>query len=100
MIGAALGLMLFAPATGPAPAGPPAKPGDVGRDEARELALNVYRLAEKIPGQYTPRQVDPAELMEAAARGLYEEAGQPLPEATRRAIRTAGGPDSMVLALA
>jgi C-terminal peptidase prc len=99
MIGAALGLMLFAPTAGPVPTGPYAKPGGVGREEAQELALRVNDLVREVKKYYV-RDVDDAELFEAAARGLYEEAGQAMPEARRRAIRQAAGVDSLVLALA
>jgi hypothetical protein len=85
---AGVGLLVFAPAA-PAPAPAPAAAGPgVTRNEAMVFARVVYALADQVAVRYV-RPVEIADLVEGAIRGLYEEAGLPLPDDTRRALRRA-----------
>jgi C-terminal processing protease CtpA/Prc len=100
MLGVAgLGLLLLAPA---APFPVPrltAVPPNADRTEALALAGLIYNLASQVARDYV-RPVEVQELVEGAARGLYEEAGLPLPDDVRRAIRRSTNSTALVEALA
>src|SRR5262249_49858895 len=82
-----VGLLVLAPAA-PAPAPSPAAVGGVTRNEAMVFARAVFALADQVARRYV-RPVEVADLVEGAVRGLYEEAGLPVPDDTRWALRRA-----------
>lgn len=94
---AGVGLLVLAPAApAPAPAPPAAGPG-VTRAEAVAFARLVYGLATQVSERYV-RPVEIGDLIDGAIRGLYDEAGVAVPDATRRAARrTADAGERMTL---
>ena len=87
MVGvAALGLLLVtsAPSAPPPPSTAAVVP-NVDRTQADSFAHTVYSLADAVSRRYT-RPVPTKELVEAAVRGMYEEAGQRYPDELRTAI--------------
>ncbi len=98
--------LLLAPAMPTAPVPPviTAKPvanGVVNRNEAQNFAQSVYRLADQVAAIYVLEKKDHVrELMSAAARGLYEEVGQAVPDAVAATIANANSVPDMVQALA
>lgn len=91
-------LLLLVPA-GPVPPAPPAAPPGVDRDQAHAFAVAVVRSAEVVAGMTTPRAATARELVGGAVRGLYEEAGVPVPEEVRAAVAGARDPDALRAAL-
>ena len=77
-----LGLLLAAPPP-PMPVAP-----NVDRGQANSFAHTVHTLAAHIKEQYT-RSVELKDMVEAAIRGMYEEAGVTLPDEVRSAVRRA-----------
>src|SRR5438067_8433515 len=90
MVGiAGVALLVLVPASPvPVPQAAAAAP-TVSRNEAVVFARVVYGLADQVAARYV-RPVEGADLVEGAARGLYEEAGRPLHDDARRAVRRAG----------
>ncbi|MBA4066344.1 MAG: hypothetical protein C0501_22040 [Isosphaera sp.] len=99
MTGLAVAALLAAPAA-PVPGGPvpPPAAGAVDRSQAHAFAHAVYNLATQLERDYV-RKVTTKELMAAAARGLYEEAGVPVPDAVADAVTRAEHPPLQIEAL-
>jgi C-terminal processing protease CtpA/Prc len=97
-----LGLLLIAQ--------PPPTPDvpNVDRGAANSFAHVVHRLAEEVarkygrfvPGKDVVEGVGVKELIEAAVRGMYEEAGLPVPPAVVAAARRANNPGDQLTLLA
>ena len=84
---ASLGLLLLAPAA-PIPSPAAAAEGRIDRNQALLFAGRVVNLAHQLADEYV-RPVEPKDLIEAALRGLYEEAGLACPDEVRQAVRRA-----------
>ncbi|MBA4188449.1 MAG: hypothetical protein C0467_10630 [Planctomycetaceae bacterium] len=94
--------LLVSPAA-PVPAKPIPKPaaGFVDRNQALNFARLVYQLAEQVAVNYVVAKKDhQKELIEAAVRGLYDEAGQGVPENVKTALARAGSATELVEVLA
>lgn len=84
MVGVAtLGLVLLAAPSVPPP--PAAAVPNADRTQATSFAHTVYSLADQLSRRYA-RPVAVNALIEAAVRGMYEEAGQPYPDEVRAAV--------------
>ena len=89
MVGiAAFALVLAAPAA-PVPAQPPVPAPQADRFKAVEFARTVCQAGEQVAVRYV-KPVDLKNLVEGAARGMYEECGLPVPDRVLKAIRDAG----------
>ena len=89
MVGiAAFALVLAAPAA-PVPAQPPVPAPQADRFKAVEFARTVCQAGEQVAVRYV-KPVEMKDLIEAAARGMYEECGLPVPDRVLKAIRDAG----------
>lgn len=90
MTAATLGLLLLAPAS-PIPVPPRQTPAPgIDRNEAFAFASAVFQFAERVKAEYV-REVTTKEMIEGAIRGLYDEAGEVVPDEVLRAIRNAVG---------
>ncbi len=99
MIGiAAVGLMLVAPAA-PVPAQPPVNGPKADRFKALEFARVVYQVGDQLALRYV-KPVEMKDLIEGAARGLYEECGLAVPDRVLKAIRDAATATELVDTLA
>lgn len=88
-----LSLVLLAPAA-PPPAGPPAPPparDAFDRNRALHFSQQVLSLATNVVTELYVRPVEVRELVAGAVRGLYEEAGRPVPGGVRKALDRAAG---------
>jgi carboxyl-terminal processing protease len=96
---ATLGLLLVAsaPALPPPPAAAPVP--NVDRAQANSFAHTVYSLAEELSRRYA-RPVPTKELVEAAIRGMYEEAGQTYPDEVKAAVLRAENSGDLLTHLA
>jgi carboxyl-terminal processing protease len=100
MVGVAtLGLLLVATASPVPPPPQPAGVPNVDRGQANSFAHTVYSLAEQLSRRYA-RPVAVKDLVEAAIRGMYEEAGQGLPDDVRAAVQRAENPGDQLTLLA
>jgi C-terminal processing protease CtpA/Prc len=102
MTGFVVSALLLAPAS-PVPAAPPPreKVGEVDRFQSQNFARTVYNLADQVAVLYVVEKKDHVrELMAAAVRGLYEEAGQGVPESVSGALARATSATQLVELLA
>lgn len=102
MTGLAVLTLLAAP-TAPVPAPPPAAgaPSGADRAQAQTFSRLVYQLAEQVAAAYVVEKKDHVrELIAAAVRGVYEEAGQAVPENVKDAVARASGAAELADALA
>ena len=90
--------MLVAPAA-PVPAQPPVPAAKADRFKALEFARVVCQVGEEVAAQYV-KPVEVKELIAAAARGMYEECGLPVPDRVLKAIHDAGSSAALVDTLA
>jgi carboxyl-terminal processing protease len=90
MTGLAISIVLLAPAA-PVPNGTPPPPVSAKLDpiQVTQFANLVENLANRIRDYYVRDSLTPKELLEGAVRGLYEEVGQPVPDAVKAAITRA-----------
>lgn len=98
MTGLAVLTLLTAPAS-PVPAVPPAPAaaGKVDPNQAQQFARLVYQLAEQVALAYVVEKKDHVrELIEGAVRGLYDEAGQAVPDNVKAAVARASGATELV----
>lgn len=90
MTGVVVYTLLLAPAA-PVPNGAPAPPVNAKLDpiQLTQFASLVENLANHIRDYSVRDTLTPRELLEGAVRGLYEEAGLPVPDAIKAAIARA-----------
>ncbi len=83
-------LALLAAPAAPVPVGPgkPAASGEVDRNQAFQFAGMVDRLAQQVVAMYV-KEVSENALLEGAIRGLFAEAGKPVPAETLAEIHKA-----------
>lgn len=79
-----------APVPVPAPSpSPKATPARIDEFAAQQFAAMVDNLAQAVAQTYVRKEVTEKDLIEAAIRGLYDEAGQPVPEGLTAEVRRA-----------
>jgi C-terminal processing protease CtpA/Prc len=99
MTGLAVAAVLAAPAAPvPGAAPPPAAREAVNAAQVHAFAHAVYNLAEQVQQAYA-RKVGLTELLRGAVRGLYEEAGVPVPDAVADALTRADHTNHLLEAL-